>query len=197
MDQRCESCKTVIAKLLLQFFLSLGSLLLGNRLILLAAAPCTAMVFVWSNLSDGHPGFTLSQVALNDVVMVFAFAPIVALLLGVTDIVVPWATLILSVVLYVVIPLIAGVIARQYLMGRGGEGAVDAFTAAIKPASIIGLLATVVLLFGFQGDVILARPLIIALIAAAGVVEVWSSEPAEATGWWRLMLAAYLLANQD
>ena len=157
-------------------------------LILLGAAPCTAMVFVWSQLTQGNPNYTLAQVSINDAIMVFAFAPIVALLLGVTDIVVPWATLILSVVLYVVIPLIAGVVARTYLMGRGGEAAVDGFTATIKPASIIGLLATVVLLFGFQGDVILARPLIIALIALPILIQSYSIfAVAYAAAWaWRV-----------
>lgn len=134
-------------------------------LILLGAAPCTAMVFVWSHLTRGDPAYTLAQVGLNDTVMVFAFAPIVALLLGVAEISVPWETLLLSVGLYVVIPLLAGIIARRMLLWKGGQGAVDTFMVRIKPASVIGLLATVVLLFGFQGGVILANPLIIALIA--------------------------------
>ena len=135
-------------------------------LILLGAAPCTAMVFVWSQLTRGDPNYTLVQVSVNDVVMVFAFAPIVALLLGVTDIAVPWETLLLSVGLYVVIPLAAGAVTRWRLMSKGGEPAVARFTGAIKPVSILGLLATVVLLFGFQGQVILERPLVIAMIAA-------------------------------
>jgi ACR3 family arsenite transporter len=139
-------------------------------LILLGAAPCTAMVFVWSHMTRGDATYTLVQVALNDVIMIFAFAPLVALLLGVTDIVVPWETLLLSVALYVVIPLVAGVITRMRLTRRAGPGAVGEaevarFTARIKPFSIIGLLATVVLLFGFQGHVILEQPLLIALIA--------------------------------
>ncbi len=145
-------------------------------LILLGAAPCTAMVFVWSNLTKGEPHFTLSQVALNDAIMVFAFAPIVAFLLGVTDIDVPWQTLLLSVGLYVVIPLIAGILTRRHLMGsarqgKTGEAAVTRFTHAVKPFSVVALLATVVLLFGFQGHVILERPLLIALIALPLLVQ--------------------------
>ena len=135
-------------------------------LILLGAAPCTAMVFVWSQLTRGDPAYTLAQVSVNDVVMVFAFAPIVAFLLGVTDIAVPWETLLLSTVLYVVIPLVAGALTRVRLMRRGGEAAVASFTDRIKPVSVAALLATVVLLFGFQGPVILERPLVIAMIAA-------------------------------
>ncbi len=137
-------------------------------LILLGAAPCTAMVFVWSQLTRGDPTYTLVQVSVNDVIMVFAFAPIVALLLGVTDIVVPWETLILSVALYILIPLAAGMVTRP----RTGVGAaVAGFTARIKPFSVIGLLATVVLLFGFQGPVILAQPLVIALIAVPILIQ--------------------------
>jgi arsenite transporter len=140
-------------------------------LILLGAAPCTAMVFVWSQLTKGDPAYTLAQVGVNDAVMVFAFAPIVALLLGVADIAVPWETLLLSVALYVIIPLIAGIIARRMLMARGGQSAVDTFMARIKPVSVIGLIATVVLLFGFQGGVILANPLVIALIAVPILIQ--------------------------
>ncbi|MBU2083538.1 MAG: ACR3 family arsenite efflux transporter [Alphaproteobacteria bacterium] len=140
-------------------------------LILLGAAPCTAMVFVWSQLTKGDPNYTLAQVSVNDAIMVFAFAPIVAFLLGVTDIVVPWETLLLSVGLYVLLPLLAGVMARQLLVARGGREAVSAFTERMKPASIVGLLATVVLLFGFQGQVILDRPLIIALIAVPILIQ--------------------------
>lgn len=140
-------------------------------LILLGAAPCTAMVFVWSQLTKGDPNYTLVQVSVNDLIMVVAFAPIVAFLLGVTDISVPWETLILSVVLYIVIPLIAGALTRRSLIARGGEPAVTAFTARIKPASVMGLLLTVVLLFGFQGQVILAQPLLIALIAVPILVQ--------------------------
>ncbi|WP_073033671.1 ACR3 family arsenite efflux transporter [Roseovarius pacificus] len=133
--------------------------------ILLGAAPCTAMVFVWSQLTRGDATYTLVQVSVNDVIMVFAFAPIVAFLLGVTDIAVPWETLVLSVVLYIVIPLIAGLLTRARLMARGGEAAVDTFRDRIKPVTVIGLLVTVILLFGFQGQVILETPLVIALIA--------------------------------
>jgi arsenite transporter len=140
-------------------------------LILLGAAPCTAMVFVWSQLTNGDPNYTLAQVSVNDAIMVFAFAPLVAFLLGVTDIAVPWETLILSVALYVVIPLIAGMVTRRMLMARGGEAAVKGFMDRIKPASVVGLLATVVLLFGFQGQVIIDRPLIIALIAVPILIQ--------------------------
>jgi ACR3 family arsenite transporter len=140
-------------------------------LILLGAAPCTAMVFVWSQLTKGDPNYTLVQVSVNDLVMVVAFAPIVAFLLGVTDISVPWETLLLSVVLYIVIPLIAGALTRRSLIAKGGEAAVSKFTARIKPASVIGLLVTVVLLFGFQGPVILSQPLVIALIAVPILIQ--------------------------
>lgn len=145
-------------------------------LILLGAAPCTAMVFVWSQLTRGDATYTLAQVALNDVIMIFAFAPIVALLLGVTDIEVPWATLLLSVGLYVLIPLIAGVITRLKLSSGAasaaeGERAISAFNARVKPLSVLGLLATVVLLFGFQGQVILDRPVLIALIAVPLLIQ--------------------------
>lgn len=140
-------------------------------LILLGAAPCTAMVFVWSQLTKGDPNYTLVQVSVNDLIMVVAFAPIVAFLLGVTNITVPWETLILSVALFIVIPLIAGAITRQRLMTQGGDAVVSAFTARIKPASVVGLLFTVVLLFGFQGQVILANPLLIALIAVPIVIQ--------------------------
>ena len=145
-------------------------------LILLGAAPCTAMVFVWSQLVRGDANYTLVQVSVNDLIMVFAYAPIVAFLLGVTDIAVPWETLLLSVGLYVVIPLAAGAATRQYLLshaakGDGNEAAVTRFTQAIKPLSVLGLLTTVVLLFGFQGQVILEKPFVIALIAAPLLVQ--------------------------
>ena len=145
-------------------------------LILLGAAPCTAMVFVWSQLTRGDPNYTLVQVSVNDVIMVFAFAPLVALLLGVTDIAVPWETLLLSVGLYVVIPLIAGVVVRSRLVSRAGGGpkgelAVSRFTGSLKPVSVVGLLATVVLLFGFQGNVIVERPLLILLIAVPLLIQ--------------------------
>ncbi|NNJ76595.1 MAG: ACR3 family arsenite efflux transporter [Anderseniella sp.] len=145
-------------------------------LILLGAAPCTAMVFVWSQLTRGDATYTLVQVSLNDLIMIFAFAPIVALLLGVTDIEVPWQTLILSVGLYVVIPLLAGAATRSWLMshakrGETGDTAVSRFTGSIKPFSVVALLVTVVLLFGFQGHVILDRPMLIALIAVPLLVQ--------------------------
>ena len=140
-------------------------------LILLGAAPCTAMVFAWSQMTKGDPTYTLAQVSVNDAIMVVVFAPLVALLLGVTDIAVPWATLILSVGLYVVIPLIAGLMTRSLLIRKGGTQAVDAFVAKVKPFSVVGLLATVVLLFGFQGQVILERPLIIALLAVPILIQ--------------------------
>ncbi|MBD3739015.1 MAG: ACR3 family arsenite efflux transporter [Pseudomonas balearica] len=140
-------------------------------LILLGAAPCTAMVFVWSQLTKGDPNYTLVQVSLNDVIMVFAFAPIVALLLGVTNIAVPWETLVLSVVLYVVLPLAAGIFTRSRLIARGGEAAVSTFTARITPASVLGLLLTVVLLFGFQGSVITENPFLIVLLATPILVQ--------------------------
>jgi ACR3 family arsenite transporter len=138
-------------------------------LILLGAAPCTAMVFVWSQLTKGDATYTLAQVAVNDAIMVFAFAPIVALLLGVTNLVVPWETLLLSVGLYVVAPLLAGMLVRQRL--KSTPGAIEAFTSRIKPYSIIGLLATVVLLFGFQGEAILDNPLLIAILATPIVIQ--------------------------
>ena len=140
-------------------------------LILLGAAPCTAMVFVWSQLTRGDPNYTLVQVSVNDVIMVFAYAPIVALLLGVTRIPVPWETLVLSVVLYVVVPLTAGVLTRRALLRHGGETRLHGFTARLKPWSVIGLLATVILLFGFQGQVILAQPLVILLIAVPLLIQ--------------------------
>jgi ACR3 family arsenite transporter len=141
-------------------------------LILLGAAPCTAMVFVWSQLTRGDPNYTLVQVSVNDAIMVFAYAPIVALLLGVTDIPVPWETLVLSVLLYVVVPLAAGLITRNRLLARHqGQSGLDAFTARLKPASVVALLATVVLLFGFQGEVIIANPLLILLIAVPLLVQ--------------------------
>ncbi|HEY0885832.1 MAG TPA: ACR3 family arsenite efflux transporter [Ramlibacter sp.] len=141
-------------------------------LILLAAAPCTAMVFVWSRLTNGHPLFTLSQVALNDTIMVFAFAPIVALLLGLSSIVVPWDTLITSVVLYIVIPVILAQWWRKALLARG-QAALDATLHKIGPWSIAALLATLVLLFAFQGKAILEQPLIIAMLAVPILIQVF------------------------
>ena len=141
-------------------------------LILLAAAPCTAMVFVWSRLSDGEPLFTLSQVALNDTIMVFAFAPIVGLLLGISAIVVPWATLITSVVLYIVVPVAIAQLWRAALRNRG-EGAFDATMKRVGPWSITALLVTLILLFAFQGEAILAQPLVIALLAVPILIQVF------------------------
>jgi arsenite transporter len=142
-------------------------------LILLAAAPCTAMVFVWSNLSDGEPNFTLTQVALNDTIMIFAFAPIVGLLLGLSSITVPWATLFLSVALYIVVPVIAAQAWRRALIARGGEAALARTLALLHPVSLAALLATLVLLFGFQGTEIVAQPLVIVLIAVPIVIQVY------------------------
>jgi ACR3 family arsenite transporter len=142
-------------------------------LILLAAAPCTAMVFVWSNLSDGDPNFTLSQVALNDAIMIVAFAPIVGLLLGLSAITVPWDTLFLSVVLYIVIPLIAAQVWRKVLLANGGADALASTLRALGPVSLVALLATLVLLFGFQGEQILAQPLIILMLAVPIVIQVY------------------------
>lgn len=137
-------------------------------LILLGAAPCTAMVFVWSQLTRGDATYTLIQVSVNDIIMVFAFAPIVAFLLGVTDITVPWQTLVTATILYVVLPLAAGLLTRRAL---GSKQAIDAFTARVKPWSIIGLIATVVILFGLQGELILANPFVIALIAVPILIQ--------------------------
>jgi ACR3 family arsenite transporter len=142
-------------------------------LILLAAAPCTAMVFVWSNLTKGEPHFTLSQVALNDTIMVFAFAPIVGLLLGLSAITVPWDTLVLSVVLYIVVPVLAAQLLRRRVLASGGKAALDRLLGRLQPLSLIALLATLVLLFGFQGDQILAQPLVIALLAVPILIQVY------------------------
>ena len=140
-------------------------------MILLGVAPCTAMVFVWSQLVRGDANYTLVQVSMNDIIMVFAFAPIAAFLLGVTDVVVPWETLLLSVVLYVVIPLVAGYITRKMLDGSGNDERISRFTAKVKPFSIVGLLATVILLFGFQAQTILDKPMVIALIAIPLLIQ--------------------------
>lgn len=137
-------------------------------LILLGAAPCTAMVFVWSQLTRGDATYTLVQVSVNDLIMVVAFAPIVAFLLGVTDISVPWQTLVLATVLYVVLPLIAGLVTRRKL---GSQTAIDAFSARVKPWSVLGLIATVVILFGLQGQTILAKPVVIVLIAVPILIQ--------------------------
>lgn len=141
-------------------------------MILLGVAPCTAMVFVWSQLTKGDANYTLVQVSVNDIIMIFAFAPIVAMLLGISDIEVPWKTLFLSVVLYVLLPLIAGVITRSRLnKTKGKNDALAQFLASIKPWSILGLLVTVVLLFGFQAEVIVAQPLTIFLIAIPLLIQ--------------------------
>lgn len=157
--------------------------------ILLGAAPCTAMVFVWSHLTRGDPAYTLVQVAVNDIIMLFAFAPIVALLLGVSDIVVPWNTLLLSVVLYIVIPLAAGYLTRVTLIrARGAAWFETVFLKRLGPVTILGLLATLVLLFSFQGEVILNNPLHIALIAVPLVLQTFFIF-AVAYGWayaWRV-----------
>ena len=142
-------------------------------MILLGVAPCTAMVFVWSQLTKGDPNYTLVQVSVNDVIMVFAFAPLAAFLLGVSDIEVPWETLLLSVVLYVLLPLIAGAITRHRLEDGGGGHRVDNFVRILKPWSIIGLLATVVLLFGFQAERILSQPQTIVLIAIPLLIQTY------------------------
>jgi ACR3 family arsenite transporter len=140
-------------------------------MILLGVAPCTAMVFVWSQLVRGDANYTLVQVSINDIIMVFAFAPLAAFLLGVTDVVVPWETLLLSVVLYVVIPLAAGYVTRRLMDGSGNHARIADFTGNVKPFSIMGLLATVVLLFGFQAQTIIDRPLVIALIAVPLLIQ--------------------------
>jgi len=140
-------------------------------MILLGVAPCTAMVFVWSQLVKGDPNYTLVQVSINDLIMIVAFAPITAFLLGVSDIHVPWETLLLSVVLYVVLPLIAGVVTRKKLDRDANHVRLTAFVAALKPWSIVGLLATVMLLFGFQAETILASPQTIVLIALPLVIQ--------------------------
>jgi len=142
-------------------------------LIILAAAPCTAMVFAWSNLCEGEPNYTLSQVALNDLIMVFAFAPIVGLLLGVAAITVPWETLLLSVVLYIVIPVIIAQALRRLVLRHGGQGALDRLLAHMGPVSLVALLTTLVLLFGFQGRQIIDQPLVIALLAAPILIQVY------------------------
>ncbi len=142
-------------------------------LVILAAAPCTAMVFVWSNLSQGEPHFTLSQVALNDVIMVIAFAPIVGLLLGLSAITVPWETLVLSVVLYIVVPVLVAQAIRARLLASGGPVALAELLARLQPLALAALLLTLVLLFGFQGEQILAQPLVIALIAVPILVQVY------------------------
>ena len=151
-------------------------------LILLGAAPCTAMVFVWSQLTRGDETYTLVQVSVNDLIMIVAFAPIVALLLGVTEIEVPWETLVLATILYVVLPLAAGLVTRRAL---GSTARIEAFTARVKPASVIGLVATVAILFGLQGSVILNRPLTIVLIAVPILIQSYGIFAlAYGAAWW-------------
>ncbi|HRJ23346.1 MAG TPA: ACR3 family arsenite efflux transporter [Thauera sp.] len=152
-------------------------------MILLGVAPCTAMVFVWSQLVKGDPNYTLVQVSVNDIIMVFAFAPIAAFLLGVTNITVPWETLVLSTVLYVVLPLLAGMATRHALERRSPTAVAD-FVARLKPWSIVGLIATVVLLFGFQANTIVDKPLVIAMIAVPLMVQTYG-----------IFLIAYLAAK--
>lgn len=142
-------------------------------LVILAAAPCTAMVFVWSNLTKGEPHFTLSQVALNDLVMVFAFAPIVGLLLGLAAITVPWSTLILSVALYIIAPVIFSQIIRRAVLSKGGQAALDRLLKTLQPASLVALLATLVLLFAFQGEQIIRQPAVILLLAIPILIQVY------------------------
>lgn len=157
-------------------------------MILLGVAPCTAMVFVWSQLVKGDATYTLVQVSINDVIMVFAFAPIAAFLLGITDIVVPWQTLVLSVCLYVILPLVAGYFTRRKLSMAGTQTAIERFTARIKPFSVVGLLAMVVLLFGFQAQTIIAKPGVIVLIAIPLIIQSYGIF-AIAYGWgylWRV-----------
>jgi len=149
-------------------------------MILLGVAPCTAMVFVWSQLVKGDANYTLVQVSVNDLIMVFAFAPIAAFLLGVTNVTVPWETLVLSTVLYVVLPLAAGMLTRQLLLRRSQQ-ALTAYVAALKPWSVVGLIATVVLLFGFQATTIVAQPLVIVLIAVPLILQ---SYGIFFIGWW-------------
>jgi len=151
-------------------------------LILLGAAPCTAMVFVWSQLTRGDETYTLVQVSVNDLIMIVAFAPIVAILLGVAEIAVPWETLLLATVLYVVLPLVAGLATRRLL---GGPDRIGAFTARVKPASMIGLIATVAILFGLQGGVILSQPLTIMLIAVPILIQSYGIFAlAYGAAWW-------------
>ena len=142
-------------------------------LILLAAAPCTAMVFVWSNLVDGEPHFTLSQVALNDLIMIFAFAPVVGLLLGLSAITVPWDTLLLSVVLYIVVPVIVAQVWRRAILNRGGQAALGRTLHALSPLSLSALLLTLVILFGLQGEQIMRQPIVIALLAVPILIQVY------------------------
>jgi len=157
-------------------------------MILLGVAPCTAMVFVWSQLTEGDANYTLVQVSVNDVIMIFAFAPLAAFLLGVTDIVVPWNTLVLSVVLYVVIPLVAGALTRRALRQPDTTARLDALLIKLKPYSMVGLLATVVLLFGLQAGTITSQPLDIVLIAIPLLIQTYGIFAVAylAAKWWRV-----------
>ena len=157
-------------------------------MILLGVAPCTAMVFVWSQLTEGDANYTLVQVSVNDVIMIFAFAPLAAFLLGVTDIVVPWNTLVLSVVLYVVIPLLAGVLTRRALSQPDTTARLDALLTKLKPYSMVGLLATVVLLFGLQAGTITSQPLDIMLIAIPLLIQTYGIFAVAylAAKWWQV-----------
>jgi len=157
-------------------------------MILLGVAPCTAMVFVWSQLVRGDPNYTLVQVSVNDLIMVFAFAPLAAFLLGVTDVSVPWQTLLLSTVLYVVLPLVAGVVTRHLWLKAGGAARLSRGVAALKPWSVVGLIATVVLLFGFQAGTLLDKPLIIVLIAVPLVLQSYGIFAIAYVAAWRLRL---------
>ena len=157
-------------------------------MILLGVAPCTAMVFVWSQLTKGDANYTLVQVSVNDLIMVFAFAPITAFLLGISDIQVPWQTLLLSVGLYVVLPLIAGIMTRRKLDRDDNHQRLNAFVARLKPWSIIGLLATVVLLFGFQAESLLTQPLIILMIAVPLLIQSYGIFALAYFAAWRLRL---------
>lgn len=162
-------------------------------MILLGVAPCTAMVFVWSQLVRGDANYTLVQVSVNDIIMIFVFAPITAFLLGVTNIIVPWETLFLSVVLYVVIPLMAGYFTRKGLDSSSNHERIESFTSKIKPFSIMGLLATVVLLFGFQAQTIIDKPLVIALIAIPLLIQSYGVF-AVAYGWAYLWKVPFSIA---
>ena len=157
-------------------------------MILLGVAPCTAMVFVWSHLTKGDANYTLVQVSVNDLIMIFAFAPLAGLLLGVTDVVVPWQTLLLSVLLYVVIPLVAGVVTRKALYGPESPERLEALLTTLKPYSVAGLLGTVALLFGLQAETIVAQPLDIVLIAIPLLIQTYGIFALAylAARWWRV-----------
>ncbi len=157
-------------------------------MILLGVAPCTAMVFVWSQLVKGDAAYTLVQVSVNDLIMVFAFAPIAAFLLGVTDVTVPWETLLLSTVLYVVLPLVAGVVTRHLWLKAGGTQRLAQGVAALKPWSVVGLIATVVLLFGFQAGTLIDKPLVIAMIAVPLVLQSYGIFAISYVAAWKLRL---------